>query len=161
VVAHLDSSVVVASLLGEPNRLDLGTISGTLYASDLLAVEVRRVLHRLRLDGQLTDDELADRFMELASVESSITFVDLSREVLLRASAPFGTHVRTLDAIHLATAELNAADVGDGEPVTFVTHDVRLAGAARAMGFSLLGVALPDPPRRRPPKRTSGARPRT
>ena len=144
-VVHLDSSAVVASLLGEPHRLDLGRISGTLFASELLAVEVRRVLHRLRLDGQLTDLELADRLTELARVESSITFIDISREVLLRAAAPFGTHVRTLDAIHLATAEINAADVGDGQPVTFVTHDVRLGRAVLAMGFSLLGVARPNP----------------
>ena len=139
-VVHLDSSVVVASLLGEPDRLDLGAISGTLYASELLAVEVRRVLHRLRLDGQLTDEDLADRFTELASVESSITFLDLSREVLLRASAPFGTHVRTLDAVHLATAAVNAEDRDDPDPITFVTHDRRLARAARAMGYTVFGV---------------------
>lgn len=144
-VVHLDSSVVVASLLGEPSRLNLGTLASTLFASELLAVEVRRVLHRLRLDGQLTDDELADRLTELASAESSITFLEVSREVLGRASAPFGTHVRMLDAIHLATAEVNAADLGHGERVIFVTHDVRLGRAATALGFSLLGVTLPNP----------------
>ena len=48
------------------------------------------------------------------------------------------TVVKTLDAIHLATALL-LAEPG-GEPIVFATHDVGQAIAARALGFTTTGI---------------------
>ena len=49
-----------------------------------------------------------------------------------------GTVVRTLDAIHLASAimfrERRAV------PLTFATHDVQQATSARALGFPCIGT---------------------
>jgi predicted nucleic acid-binding protein len=59
--------------------------------------------------------------------------VAVTDDVLTRAGRPFPVEpVRTLDAVHLATAELL------GEPpqlVTFVTRDERIRDNARALGY--------------------------
>lgn len=139
-LVHLDSSVVAAALLEEPARLQLAGLSASeLFLSDLGSVEVRRVLHRLRLNQQYTDEQVADRLLTLAEMEKSFTFLEITREILARASGSFPVQVRTLDAIHLATAALNSAASG-GEPVTFATHDARLGRAARSLDFHVIGA---------------------
>jgi hypothetical protein len=60
---------------------------------------------------------------------------DAERCILERVARPFPIEpIRTLDAVHLATAELL------GEPpqlVTIVTRDVRVRGNARALGYAV------------------------
>ncbi len=138
-LVHVDSSALAALLLDEPNPVDFTVLPDTVYASDLAAVEVRRVFQRLRLDQKITDVELVGYLDALVEAEQRLTFVAISRRVLLRAGQSFPTHVRTLDAIHLATAVENAASRAD-ESVTFVTHDVRLGLAAQALGFAVVGT---------------------
>lgn len=62
----------------------------------------------------------------------------LTRAVLRRAGMPMATAVKTLDAIHLASALLFQERRGEG--LVFVTHDGQQATAARALGFDCLGV---------------------
>lgn len=59
--------------------------------------------------------------------------------VIDRAKSSFAINVRGLDAIHVATAELLAAE-GDGEPMEFWTHDERQAAAALSRGLTVYGV---------------------
>jgi predicted nucleic acid-binding protein len=54
--------------------------------------------------------------------------------VLARVLEPLPLPVRTLDAIHLASADFLR---GQGQEVTVATYDARMAEAARAMGFEL------------------------
>ena len=54
------------------------------------------------------------------------------------SSATRATAVRTLDAIHLATALMVREHTG--ETLVFATHDARQAEAARALGVPALGV---------------------
>ena len=69
----------------------------------------------------------------LQTFERRCFVVDLDRTVLARVRRPFPVEpIRTLDAVHLATAELL------GEPpqvVTIVTRDVRVRDNARALGY--------------------------
>ncbi|MEX0782107.1 MAG: type II toxin-antitoxin system VapC family toxin [Dehalococcoidia bacterium] len=142
---HLDSSVVAAVVLREPKVVEFWELADILFVSDLVAVEVRRAIHRLRLNGQFSDDGVADSMAALAEMEEGLTFLGISREVLNRASGAFSSNVRTLDAIHLATAAVNAEDLDDPDPITFVTHDRRLARAARALGYTVIGVDVDSP----------------
>jgi hypothetical protein len=48
------------------------------------------------------------------------------------------TPVKTLDALHLASALLWRERSGD--PLVFATHDPQQARAARALGFDCAGV---------------------
>jgi hypothetical protein len=50
--------------------------------------------------------------------------------VLARALEPFPEAVRTLDAIHLASAEFLK---GQGQAIAIATYDARLTAAARRM----------------------------
>ena len=52
----------------------------------------------------------------------------------LAATIAEQTSVRTLDALHLGAARRL------GTPLTFLTFDVRQAQAARALGFTVVGV---------------------
>jgi predicted nucleic acid-binding protein len=68
-----------------------------------------------------------------AQVVSQITIVEPGVIVRARAAALDPPTLRTLDAIHLATAlEVRA------ELQAFVTYDVRLAAAAEAEGLEVL-----------------------
>lgn len=60
--------------------------------------------------------------------------VAVTDDVLARAGRPFPAEpIRTLAAIHLATADI----LGDPPPlVTIVTRDARVRENARAMGFA-------------------------
>jgi hypothetical protein len=57
--------------------------------------------------------------------------------VLARALAPFPGPVRTLDALHLASAEFVQRQ---GETVVIASYDDRLMGAARGLGFEIADV---------------------
>ena len=60
--------------------------------------------------------------------------------VIDRAKSSFAVNVRALDAIHVATAEILAAE-GNGEPLEFWTHDERQATAALSRGLTVWGSA--------------------
>jgi len=58
----------------------------------------------------------------------------LAPAVLVRALEPFPVPVRTLDAIHLASADLLRTQ---HQAVEIATYDERLLSAARKMGFPI------------------------
>lgn len=62
--------------------------------------------------------------------------VALDTPILQRAAEPFPTLLRSLDAIHLATA-LGLRE--RSEDLHFATHDAELASAARAVGLPVEG----------------------
>lgn len=64
--------------------------------------------------------------------------VPLQPDVLNRAGAAFPTVVGTLDALHLATALLLRER--SGVALTILTHDQRMATAARGLGFDVEGA---------------------
>ena len=61
-------------------------------------------------------------------------FLELTPEALRRALEPFPSPVRTLDALHLASAEYLREQ---GARVTVATYDHRFATAAESLGFAL------------------------
>jgi predicted nucleic acid-binding protein len=65
---------------------------------------------------------------------ASLDLVPINRAVLRRAGGAFPMPVKTLDAIHLATALLWEEHAGE---IVFLTHDRQLANAARACGLTV------------------------
>lgn len=63
----------------------------------------------------------------------------VDQAVIERAKSPFAVNVRALDAVHVATAEVLAAEAA-GEPMEFWTHDERQATAALSRGLTVRGV---------------------
>lgn len=125
-LVYLDSSVALRTILDVPERERLqswmATVGATFISSRLLRTEVVRVLRR---DGRPLSEglPLLDR----------VGMIDISSETHTVAES-IERHVKTLDALHLATALLI------GEPVTMATHD----GAMKAVAVHL-GLLVADP----------------
>lgn len=137
-IVYLDTSTLLRVLFGQrPILTGWGTWERA-YTSELAGVEARRVIDRVRLDGGLDDAGVVAAQEQLARIEASIGRIRLTRVVLSRASLPMATAVKTLDALHLASAML--FQERRGVPLTFATHDVRQATAARALGFVCIGM---------------------
>jgi hypothetical protein len=60
--------------------------------------------------------------------------IELSGRVLARALEPWPTPLRTLDALHLATADYLRRQ---GETIELASYDNRLLSAARALGMPI------------------------
>jgi len=140
-IAFIDSSVALRLLLGEPNKVTRLSDIKRAVVSDLLEVECRRTIDRMRVSSRLNDQEVERRLIGLAKILKSCERVGLSRAVLNRAQQAFPTTLGTLDAIHLSTAILWA----ERERVlpVILTHDQELGRAARSLGFDVLGDVPP------------------
>jgi len=136
-VVYLDSSVVLRILLGQQNAWDGWRRWQKAYSSTLLHVECRRVIDRLRLESFLNDHAVAHVGTELRRLDRVIGRIALTRSVTERASMTMPTSVKTLDAIHLASAMLLRER--RHPDLTFVTHDAQQATCAQAFGFECLG----------------------
>lgn len=137
-IVYLDTSVVLRILFRQPDPLDTWGAWEEAYSSELMGVESRRLIDRMRLDVSLDDEGVAQAQEQLALMERTIGRILLTRMVLYRASLPMATSVRTLDAIHLASALL--LNEQSPEPIVFATHDRQQATAARALGLECTGV---------------------
>ena len=134
---YFDSSVVLRVVLGERGRLSEWARASEAVTSEITRVECLRVLDRLRLDGGMPDRELARRRATALAVLTGFELVRLNRAVLERAAEPFPTQIRTLDALHVASALLVRTRF---PALRFATHDVDLAAAAMAEGLPVLGA---------------------
>jgi predicted nucleic acid-binding protein len=132
--AYVDSSVVLRRLLREPGAL-MALDDWDLVASDLMEVEALRTLYRIHSEGLLSDDDLGARISELRSVLAALDQFPINKQVLRRAGGPFAGALKTLDAIHLATALLWSEHFG--ENIVMITHDRQLARVARASGLDV------------------------
>jgi predicted nucleic acid-binding protein len=133
VIAYLDSSVLLWIVLREAGQLSEWRDIATGVVSALAEVECLRTLDRVHLEGGLSDRDLVRRRATVFHLLEAVDLVDISRAVLARATQPFPTPVRTLDATHLATA---LAWRETHEPgLVMATHDRALAEAAHACGF--------------------------
>ena len=137
-IAYLDSSVVLRVILGQPGRLQRWKSIALGVASGLVEVECLRTIDRLHLAGQLSIEQSVIRREAVYGVLEAIEVVELTSAVLRRASQSMATPLGTLDALHLATADLWRETRG-GEMI-FATHDQALALGARASGFRVIGV---------------------
>jgi predicted nucleic acid-binding protein len=135
---YLDASVALRKLQREAGSLASWGRWERAYSSELLRVEVLRSIDRNRLNGALTDDDVAELVAKAYAIFDAIELVELGPSVLSRASQPFLTPLGTLDALHLATA-LRLVESAAME-LTFLTHDTKLATAARSMNFTVEGA---------------------
>lgn len=122
---YLDSSAIVKLVVTESGTIELVDYLRTRSARVTCAVspvEVRRATVR-RLGSYAAHDAVFD----------GIVVVDLTATIVDRAGDVGPDGLRTLDAIHLATA----LELGT-ELDAFVTYDRRLAEAARAMALPVV-----------------------
>jgi len=133
---YAESSAVLAWLLGDdPGDAVRGVLVGAdvVITSDLTLVECDRVLIRATALGELPEAEAADRRARLAAAAAQWHVLKLGADIVERARRPFpGEPIRTLDAIHLASA-LMARSVSAG--LDLLSLDRRIRSSGRKMGF--------------------------
>ncbi len=123
---YVDTSVALAQLMAEDRCPPAEFWEGDLVTSRLFEYELWTAIHRRRLAR--THAEATRRMVE------SLAMAELSRGVLQRATEPFPSPVRTLDAIHLATLLFLKEK---GLSMELATYDRRMSQAAEALGISL------------------------
>ena len=135
-IVYLDTSVVLRILLDQPRKLSSWAQWEMAYSSELMGVECRRVIDRLRLEAVFNDQQLALTMQRLAQIEKSLRRIRLTRSIVHAASQTMPTVVKTLDAFHLASA-VAIRDRRQIE-ILFATHDGQQATAAQSLGFACL-----------------------
>ena len=136
---YVDASVVLSRLLNQEPTIDEWGYWSAAYTSEICRVEFHRTIDRLRLSDDLDDDERVFLHERFAEFWRSVYRVSVSPTLLDRASQALPTVLGTLDAIHLASAELADGRSEDGV-AEFLTHDSQLGTAARALGFAVRGT---------------------
>lgn len=99
-------------------------------------VECHRALIRAASPGALTEAQAADRRAHLAQAATGWHLLRIGPEVAERARQPFPFEpLRTLDALHLASALLARSSVPG---LALLALDQRVRRNARELGFSVL-----------------------
>jgi predicted nucleic acid-binding protein len=103
--------------------------------SALTLAEAARAIVRARVSERLTPDAERAAIRALRRFERRCYIVAVTDEVLARVKRPFPVEpVRTLDAVHIATAE----SLGESpQLMTIVTRDNRVRENATALGYSV------------------------
>lgn len=133
VVAYLDSSALVKLVTGEPETSQL---------REELALWPHRASSRL---AEIEVHRAALRFGRAArrraqQVLAGLSLIAIDDEVVAIAGAMLPETLRTLDAIHVATARILGTDLG-----VLITYDRRMHMAARTYNVPRLAPGRPTP----------------
>jgi len=133
-VAYVDTSALVKLVVREAEsdvlERELTTWRG-LATSSITTIELRRAARRARAGGRdvVADDDTIGLLLD------ALAEIPLSAAVRQTAATLEPAQLRTLDAIHLASALALRDDLG-----VVITYDARMASAAAELG---LNVAAP------------------
>ena len=123
---YLDTSVALAELYAEDRRPPEALWREPLVSSRLLEYELWTRVNA-RGDAPTHGDAVRE-------ILARVSLVELVPPVLARALEPFPVPVRTLDALHLATAHHLVAR---RQRLTVATYDDRMRACAVALGLAL------------------------
>ena len=146
---YVETSALVAFVFGEPPAplvVQELRAAELLTASKLTLLEAGRVIVRGEALGEFGSARASEMRAQLAKVSASWSIVELDDEVLERARRPFPQEpIRTLDAIHLASALAIRETVG---PLSILSLDTRVRRSAFELGFPLvpaMGDSIHEP----------------
>jgi uncharacterized protein len=124
---YVDTSALVKLVAAEPEsaalRRWLGSRSRVPVTSDLARMELLRTVRRVDPEATLVARQVLD----------ALTILTLPTDAFERAGLLAPVELRSVDALHLASA-LRLGDDLDG----VVTYDARLAAASRAQGIAVI-----------------------
>jgi uncharacterized protein len=108
--------------------------------SAIMPVEIRSTLRRRLADGSLDDTQLSTILERFATDREFWALVNVTGDVLSGAESLVAAHpLRALDAIHVASAQLFAARIGEPK-LLFISADARQTAAAAAMGMTARAI---------------------
>lgn len=129
---YLDTSVALAHLLAEDRAPPEALWREPLISSRLLEYELFTRLHGRGLG--------TSHAVEASELLGHVAFVELTAPVVARAREPFPAPVRTLDALHLASADFLREQ---GVTLDMASYDTRMLRASEAMGFGIYELVDP------------------
>ena len=136
-VIYFETSALLSWLLGEPHAAEVKSQidnAQTVVTSSLALVEAERALIRAESQGILGSGEAEKLRGLLARSKSSWMLMEISEEVRARAGRFFPAEpVRTLDAIHLATALMFMRVF---PALELLSYDQRILRNAAALGIT-------------------------
>jgi predicted nucleic acid-binding protein len=136
---YVESSAVLSWLFGEPSGEAVRALlecADLVITSDLTLVECDRTIHRAQAAGGVTEAQAADRRSRLTVAVASWNLLRLDAEVIQRARQPFPSEpIRTLDALHVASALMARAAVPD---LALLSLDDRVRASGRGLGLEVL-----------------------
>lgn len=141
--AYFDTSALVKRYVDEAGRGEVLRLLRRydVVTSAILPIEVRSALRRRLSDGTLDAARVTAMLPRLASDRAYWTFVEIGTDLLTAAETLVATHpIRTLDAIHVASAQLFRTRLSIHE-LLFVSADTRQIDAARAVGMAVKHLA--------------------
>ena len=134
---YAETSAVLRWLFAEKGG---EALRGTLAAADKVAssrltlIETRRVVRRAEREGRYTAAQSADILAVFAQAVSTWAILEITEEIARRAEDTFPREsVRTLDAIHLASALFLRQSFPD---LAIVSVDEHVRTNAELLGFS-------------------------
>lgn len=136
---YAESSAVLAWLMAEEASPAVEALldgAEWIVASDLTLAECDRCLIRAHATGSLSELEMTRRRNALEAASVHWTLMTIDREVLERARRRFPEEpVRTLDALHLASALAARSVIPD---LVLLSLDQRVRENGVAFGFEIL-----------------------
>jgi predicted nucleic acid-binding protein len=136
--AYFDTSALIKRYVDEPGRREVLRLlrEHDCVASAVMTVEVRSALWRCVRDGSIDAARIPQVLRRFAVDCAFWALVEPRRDVLDAAEALVGTHpLRTLDAIHVASAQLFASRIA-APRLVFVSADARQTDVATALGMA-------------------------
>lgn len=138
-ILYAESSAVLAWLLGEPRAAFAEQAlrdASLVVTSTLTGAECARAILRGAALGAISRTRAQALVHALEEWEAGSDRLEIGDRVVSRASAPFPCEpMRTLHAIHVASAALVQAELG---AVTVLSYDDRVRSNAAALGMALL-----------------------
>lgn len=137
--AYFDTSALVKRYIDEAGRREVLQLlrRHDCVTSVLLPVELRSALRRRVSEGTLDATRVPEVLKRVATDRAYWTLVEIARDVLAAAETLVATQpLRTLDAIHVASAQLFANRVTAPELI-FVSADARQTAAAATVGMAI------------------------
>ena len=136
--AYCDASALVKRYVDEPGRRQVQQLLRRYdcVTSAILPVELRSALRRRVAERTLDSARVSEILKRVASDRAYWTVIGVGTEVLSGAEALVSVHpLRTLDAIHVASAQLFAARLSISGLI-FVSADKRQTEVASAIGLA-------------------------
>ena len=137
--AYFDTSALIKRYVDEKGRREVLQLlrQHQCVTSQLLSVELRSALRRRVTDGSLDARRVPQILKRFAADREFWAQIEVTSEVLRAAETLVAAHpLRTLDAIHVASAELFADRLAASE-LTFVSADARQTATAAAIGMAI------------------------
>lgn len=138
-ILYAESSAVLTWLLGQDGEERVRSLlaeAEQVFASDLTLVECERVLHRGESLGELTSAQATGRRARLRLVAARWNLLRVTDEVVNLARRTFPVEpIRTLDALHLASAEIARNAIPE---VALLTLDERIEKNGRSLDFQVV-----------------------